>query len=117
MHRVQTILMVLALAIPAIAAGSDVTDLGITLSPRRGLLSADKLVQAAGKIFTGTVPKKDFQKVCMPQQWQALATSLTSYGRQAVRNCLQRLTPWPCCAAERVRQWRRHQAAQRRPRG
>ena len=63
MQRVVTALLVLAISLPAAVAGWDAADLGSTLSLRRGLLSADKLLQAASKIFTGAVPKKDFQKV------------------------------------------------------
>lgn len=66
MQRVHAALLVLAIVLPAAAAGSSASDLGITLSLRRGLLSADKLLRAASNIFTGAVPKTDFQKVCSP---------------------------------------------------
>jgi len=65
MQRLRTALLVLAIAVPAAAAGLDAADLGVTHSLRRGLRSADQVLQAASKIFRGTVPKKDFQKVSM----------------------------------------------------
>ena len=66
MQNVRIALLVLAIGGPAAAAGLDAADIGNVLSSHRGLLSADKLVHAASKIFTGAVPKEDFQKVRTP---------------------------------------------------
>ena len=115
MQRVCTALLVLATAVPAAAAGLDAADLGATLSLRRGLRSADQLLQAASNIFKGTVPKKNFQKACTGNSMRlSLAVALCMLRTEQPGGLA--LTSHCCLPTERVRQWHRYQAAQGRSR-
>ena len=63
MQFARAALLLLAISLPAVTAGLDAPDISATFSLRRSLLIADQLLQSASKIFKGTVPKTQYQKV------------------------------------------------------